>query len=217
MPIDALPRITDDSRRHLIVRALRGAIVGGELRPGDRLVERDISAQMNISRGPVREAIRQLEQEGLVVSYPYRGTEVASISAEEVAEVLVPIRLVLERYAVRQAMSRLTEADHVELAGLVEQMRSGVRERDRAAVVEADLRFHEFLLERAEQPHSLQIWRTIAPRVRAYFHRDVPRHESLEEVPDGHQELLDALRAGDPAHLDDVVRRHIEETLDLEN
>lgn len=72
--------------------------------PGDKLVELDLSAQLGTSRAPVREALRQLEQEGLVVSYPYRGTEVLSVSQEEIEQVLVPIQLTIERFAFTQAL-----------------------------------------------------------------------------------------------------------------
>ncbi|MBM7783726.1 GntR family transcriptional regulator [Tenggerimyces flavus] len=215
MTLDFLPRITADSRRHVIVRALRHAIEVGSLAPGDRLVERDLAERMGISRGPVREALRQLEQEGLVVSYPYRGTVVAEISAEEVEHLLVPLRLVLARFAVRHALARLTPADLSTLASLASSMRAAARVGDRAVVVETDVAFHELLLERAEQPHALQVWRTIAPRVRAYFHRDTGRYETLEEIADGHDELLAALRGGDLGEVEAVLARHIEETLDL--
>ena len=85
--------------------------MGGHLKPGDRIVEEDVSAQLTVSRGPVPEALRQLEQEGLVVFYPYRGTEVFGVSQKEVDEILVPIRLTLEGFAFRHALPRLTEED----------------------------------------------------------------------------------------------------------
>ncbi|MBB6569120.1 GntR family transcriptional regulator [Kribbella sandramycini] len=211
----SLPRISADSRRALVVQALRRAIETGEFQPGDRLVERDLSAQMNISRGPLREAMIQLEQEGLITTYPYRGTVVAEISAEEVEKVLVPIRLTLERFAVGHALQRLTDADLAELQGQIGAMRQAAAAGDVTGVVETDMRFHEILLERAEQPQCLQIWRTIAPRVRAYFHRDAYRHGELANVAHGHDALLEALRRRDPAEVDAILQAHINETLDL--
>lgn len=224
MPLDGLPRISDDSRRHQIVRVLREAIVTGQLQPGERLVERDLSMRLNISRGPVREALRQLEQEGLVVSYPYRATEVVGITADEFANVLVPTRLVLERFALRTVVGTLasdgttggaTDQLIAELAGIVETMRRAATSGDQMTVVETDMRFHELLIERAERPHCLQIWRTIAPRVRAYFSRDATRHRTLEEIVTGHDELIAALRQGDANAAEAVLERHILETFDL--
>ena len=86
-------------RRERVLEALREAIVVGRYEDGDRLIEDRIARELSTSRGPVREALRQLEHEGLVVSLPYRATEVLGISQEEIAEVLVPIRLTLETFA----------------------------------------------------------------------------------------------------------------------
>lgn len=215
--MEALSQIPADSRRHQpLVRALREAIVTGDLRPGDRLVERDISQRTGMSRGPVREALRHLEQEGLVVSYPYRGTEVAGISQEEVEQVLVPIRLTLERFAFRHALPRMTDEDFGRLALVVEEMRGAAREESLPGVVDADVRFHELVFARSEQPHCTQVWRTIVPRVRAYFYRDAPRHASLEDIAAGHDELLAAMRGRDMERVRPVLDEHILETINLD-
>jgi len=204
-----LPVLTPASLRRRASDALRAEIVGGRLNPGDRLKEIDLSEQLGISRAPVREALRQLEHEGLVVSHPYRGAEVLGISQEEIADVLVPIRLTLESFAFRKARALLTEEDVGALAALVQEMRVAAAAADLDALAEADVRFHELVIERSGQQHCLQIWRSIEPRVRAYFRRDAPVHPRLEEVADEHEELLQALTAGDEAQLLDVLARHI--------
>jgi hypothetical protein len=112
MPLHALPRVPPDSRRHQLARALRDAVVRGDRRPGERIVERDIAARTDISRGPLREALRQLEQEGLIVSVPYQGTCAAGISQREIDEMLILIRLVLELFAFAAAVHTLTAEDH---------------------------------------------------------------------------------------------------------
>lgn len=197
------------SLRQQVAHTLRELIITGQLQPGDRLREEEISQQMKISRGPVREALRQLEQEGLVVSFPHRGTEVVGVSEEEVREILIPIRLTLERFAWQHALGKLTEADFAELSQLVEEMQTLGEAGDLAGVVDADVRFHERILDRSQQPHCRQIWHTISPRVRAYFFRCGPKHESLMEVAQEHQELLDALREHDIDTVFDVLDKHI--------
>jgi DNA-binding GntR family transcriptional regulator len=188
---------------------LRKEIVEGRLKPGDRIVEEDVSEQLKVSRGPVREALRQLEQEGLVVSFPYRGTEVLGVSQEEVEEILVPIRLTLERFAFRNALARLTDVELAELADLVAAMRNAAAAADLDQLAEDDVRFHELVISRSGHPHCLQIWKTIEPRVRAHFRRDAPVHPSPFELPDEHQELLDALRTRDEATVLAVLEQHI--------
>ncbi|MBA3449699.1 MAG: GntR family transcriptional regulator [Chloroflexia bacterium] len=201
-----LPELTHFSLRLRTTNVLRKAIVEGRLKPGDRIVEDEVSDQLKVSRGPVREALRQLEQEGLVVSFPYRGTEVVGVSQEEVDEILVPIRLTLERFAFRHALPRLTDAELDELADLVAAMRDAAAAADLDRLAEDDVRFHELVISRSGHPHCLQIWKTIEPRVRAHFRRDAPVHPS---PPEEHQELLDALRTRDEATVLAVVEQHI--------
>jgi DNA-binding GntR family transcriptional regulator len=214
MPGPTLPRVSQDSRRQRVADALREAIINGELRPGDRLVELDLSAQLGTSRGPIREALRQLEQEGLVVSYAYRGTLVADISQEEIEQVLVPIRIVIERFAFKIAMSLLDESDFSALRKLVAEMREAADAGDADRMADADLRFHELVIERSGQTHCMQLWRTIQPRVRAYFRRDASGHADRHAVAEQHSALIDALTAGDPARLATAVDEHIHIHLD---
>jgi DNA-binding GntR family transcriptional regulator len=197
------------SRRHQVVATLRRAIVAGDLQPGHRLVETELAEQLGTSRAPVREALRQLEQEGLVVSRPYRATEVLGVTQEEIEEVLVPLRVTLERFAFRKARPNLTPEDLEELERLIRAMRVAGESRDVDALADADVRFHELVVTRAGQPHCEQLWRTIEPRVRAHFRRDAPAHRDQAAVADQHQRLLDALRAGDDTQLGDEVERHI--------
>ena len=188
---------------------LRAAIISGRLVPGDRLKEAELSEQLGISRAPVREALRQLEHEGLVVSLPYRATEVLGISQEEIAEVLVPIRLTLETFAFRRALPLLSGDDLDALGVLVQTMRQAGAIGDLDALAEADVRFHELVIERSGQQHCLQIWRSIQPRVRAYFRRDAPIHSRADEIADEHEELVDVLRRGDESQLLETLRHHI--------
>lgn len=213
MSIESSSRASSDSRRHRVVAALRAAITAGRLRPGDRLTETDISARMGISRAPVREALRQLEQEGLVISYPYRGTEVLGVSQEEVEEVLVPIRLTLERFAFRRALPLLTAADFDQLEALVAEMRRAAVADDPDRLADADVRFHELVISRSGQRHCEQIWRTIEPRVRAHFRRDAPAHITLDEVVEEHAELLQSLRTRDESGVLPVLEAHIQNYL----
>jgi len=202
------------SRREHVVEILRDAVTTGALQPGDRLVELDLATELGTSRAPVREALRQLEQEGLVASYPYRGTEVLGVSQTEIDEVLVPIRAVLERFAFGQAATRLTDADLDALQQLVDQMRkpSEVDREDQLA--DLDIKFHEFVIERSEQQHCLQIWRSIQTRVRAYFRRDATRYTSPDAVADQHQDLLDQLRTRDLGHIVKAIDDHVHTYLD---
>ena len=195
-------------RRERVLEALREAIVVGRYEDGDRLIEDRIARELSTSRGPVREALRQLEHEGLVISYPYRGAVVQGVSDEEVHEVLIPIRLTLERFSFTKAVERMAEADYAELAKEVWLMREAAGDGDLLRCVEADIRFHEFVLSCSGQPHTAQVWRSIAPRIRAYFFR-YGRHSDLGVIAVEHEQLLGALRSDDAERLMNALERHI--------
>src|SRR3954468_11659253 len=199
---------TRSPRREQVVEALREAIVAGRFEDGERLIEDRIARELKTSRGPVREALRQLEHEGFVISYPYRGAVVLGVSDEEVREVLVPVRLVLEKYSFPKAAATMADDDFAELAKEVWQMQEAARTNDLGRSVEADMRFHELMLERSDQPHTAQVWRLIAPRIRAYFYR-YGRRADLDRIAREHAELLAALQTRDGGTIGAALEAHI--------
>jgi DNA-binding GntR family transcriptional regulator len=207
--ITPLPPLGPALLRQQALDTLREAIVAGHFNPGDRLVEEDLCRQLGVSRGPVREALRQLEHEGLVISYPYRATEVIGIASAEVREVLLPIRLTLERFAFRAALPLLNDQDFSRLADLVQVMQQGADSGNLAVIVDADVQFHALIMQRSEQHHSLQLWRGILPRVRAFLYRGGRRHASLDEIVEEHRDLLAVLKSGDVDRVLAVLEPHI--------
>ena len=195
-------------RGQQIVEFLRTAIIAGHYEPGERLVETVLASELGTSRGPVREALRQLENEGLVVSLPYRGAVVLGVSDEEVQEVLIPIRLTVERYSFAKALGLMTEDDFGELAKQVWLMEQAAAAADLTKSVEADLRFHDVVISASGQTHTLQIWRSIWPRIRAYFYR-YGRSSSLQQMAEDHRLLLAAMQTRDTEPVLDLLERHI--------
>lgn len=204
-----LRAVPSQSRREHVAEILRDAITSGQLLPGHRLTEADLSAQLGTSRAPVREALRQLEQEGLVISYPYRGTEVLGVSQEEIEQVLVPIRITLERFAFAKAMHLLSDDDFAHLEALTDGMTDAAEAADTMRLADEDVRFHEAVILLSGQQHCLQVWRTIQPRVRAYFRRDASYYEDPTVVAQQHRDLIAALRTGDAELVDRAIVAHI--------
>jgi DNA-binding GntR family transcriptional regulator len=207
-PSVAAPRTKTPPRGQQVVEALRSAIVAGRYQPGERLIETSLSEELGTSRGPVREALRQLENEGLVMSFPYRGAVVLGVSDEEVQEVLIPIRLTLERHSFVHAATRMTDADFAELGKQIWVMEQAAKAGDLEKMVEADLRFHDVVISSSGQPHTVQVWRTIFPRIRGYFLR-YGRNQSLGTMVAEHRELLEALQTRDPDVMIGQLDSHI--------
>jgi len=208
--LKAVP-VRSRSLRAQVAETLRTAILAGQIAPGERLLEEALAEQLEMSRGPVREAIRQLEQEGLIASFPYRGTVVVEIGSDEILHVLVPIRATIEEFAFGHAFEKLEEDDFDALEAVVDAMSAAADAGDLARVVELDLAFHRIIVERSGQFHSLQVWDLIAPRLRGLFYRMGPHHSSLGAIADQHRRLFVELRSGDSEHAFAALRSHIAE------
>jgi DNA-binding GntR family transcriptional regulator len=197
------------SRRQQVVDLLRDEIITGELQPGQQLKQDVLSAEFDVSGAPVREALRQLESEGLVVHRPNHGVFVAEITAEDMLGVLLPVRLAIESHAVPKAAAQLGPAGLGELEAIIGTMQAAAASGDLALVNELDVQFHDLTVQMSGSAQALQLWRSIEPRIRAQFYQLAPRHANMEEIVLEHSQLLDAIRAGDPGPLRQVLEEHI--------
>ena len=212
-----LERLEPRALSRRIVDQLKRVIIAGELRPGDRVLETDLAEQLGVSRGPVREAFRQLEQEGLLVSYPHRGTFVATVPEDEIEEVYA-LRAHLEAYAARRVVeTRRDEA--VEMLGdLFDQMLSAARARDLPGLADLDLQFHDTLLELSGFQGLHRIWRSMDGLVRArtYATLALPdRGELIDYTAGSHRPIVEAIKTGDPDTVERAVKHHIHEVPSL--
>ncbi|MCD9023788.1 GntR family transcriptional regulator [Cohnella silvisoli] len=197
------------SLRQRVMSDIRNAIIQGHLKPGDKLRELDISQQMAISRGPIREALRDLEALGLVVSSPYRETTVADVSKGEVVDLLIPIRLQLEIHALKQKHSNWSETMYQSLRDIIDIMKSAADNGDLASLVEADIRFHEIVVSSEDSAYTQQIWSGIVNRLRLHFIKNTKLFTDLARVPAEHEELLIALQNEPFDRIEKLWTQHI--------
>ena len=184
-------------------------ILNGKLAPGARIVETKIAQQFGVSQGPVREALRDLELFGFVVSSPFRGTQVRRISTEELLEIY-PIRAALEGVAARSAAVRIDQATLEHLEELIGTMREAAARDDHRGEADADHSFHHAIVK-ASGNHMLEhVWQTMRLSITTCLTTSIT-HRSLHEIAERHVAVLDALRSGDPDRAEAAVRRHIEE------
>jgi len=197
------------SLREQVARELRAAIVYGELAAGEPLLEERIAASLGVSRGPVREALRTLEHEGLVIAVPQRRAVVAGLPDDELREVVVPVRLQLEQFAFAHARPRLGSEQLTALEAIAAAMDVAGADDDLIELAELDMHFHRLVVEASGQFHTLQIWTTLSPRIRAHFYRLTRAEAAPELVGDEHRALLAVLRDGSPDELRAALERHI--------
>ncbi len=188
--------------------ALRAAILGGRLEPGERIVEADIARQMATSRSPVREAVRKLEHEGLLEYVPRRGTTVVGLSRDDVADAY-QLRAHLEAYGARLAASRASAAQLARLLEMIEQMRQSAADDDLEGLVTADVEFHRLVCEAANSRRLSQLWETLNPARWTLVSGLRATDLSLEQIAERHRPILAALQSRRPDQAESIIRRHI--------
>jgi DNA-binding GntR family transcriptional regulator len=209
MPVATRTETGYRTKQERVYRVLRESIQRNELEPGERLVIDELARRFEVSAIPVREALQQLQAEGLVVNVPHVGAAVAPISADSVREVFAVMEG-LELAAVRAAAERIDARRLDELGELVAQMDAALERASHEDWAELNARFHLAICDAAGMPMLAEMTRRALSRwerLRRHYLRDVlvPR---LEQAQREHRELLAGLRARDLAALEDVIRRH---------
>jgi DNA-binding GntR family transcriptional regulator len=201
------------SLREQIKDVILQRIVEGSLEPGSRIVETRIAQELGVSQGPVREALRDLEQLGCVVHEPNRGCSVRAFSLEELLEAF-PVRAALEALAAGLAAERITSAELAELDQLLERMRKAARRGDAHDQSQANASFHATIVRAARNRTLERQWQMLEPYSRTYL--TVSRAGiDLVFLSDRHVPILNALRRRDPAAAAEAMQEHLMGAADL--
>lgn len=189
---------------------LRTAIRDGILRPGIRLVERDLAERLGMSRIPVREAIQRLVEEGLVQKSPHRGTFVYAPSRQEIEEIS-SLRVVLERFVVERVIDRWSPALESELREIVQRMRAAATKGDWQEIHEWDYQFHSMLWDVAEHSLLLEVVSGLRSRINRFLFEaaGLLPPTNLEAHINTHDVLIDVFKQGDVPVAQDEMTRHV--------
>ena len=207
MSVESLSSIDRSTLRERVLQALRAAITSGAYRPGDHLGEVELAARLGVSRGTVREALRHLQQEGLVRAGTRGMLRVNSLSAEEIRG-LFRVRAALEGLAVTEIIASSDRAAAVAaLRAAVSAL--GEAGNDFAARVEADLGFHVRLCELSGNAMLVESWRHLEGRIRVTIMNRDPEEAPAMMTPDRHAPIIDAIENGDLAGAIAVVEEHM--------
>jgi len=208
MSTQVFKQVPHKSLREAALAAIRQAISRGDLKPGQRLVESDIAEQMGISRAPVREALRQLETAGLVVSAPHRGTFVAEVSATDLWEIYT-LRAAIERLAVRLVTEKASAEMLAQLQQAVADMAQAAREGDLARLAALDMAFHETLCRASGHSRLLVAWLSMIAQIRIFIDLTNTLYLPADEVVDLHTEVVEHIKNGRAEEAGRSLARHI--------
>ena len=195
--------------RDVVFNTLRQAILRGELKPGERLMEIQLANKLGVSRTPVREAIRKLELEGLVLMIPRKGAEVADISEKSLKDVL-EVREGLEELAARLACDKITKEGINRLKEAAQDFRSALKSNDITQMAEADVRFHDVICNATENQKLGQLLNNLREQMYRYRIEYLKDQHVYEKLLSEHEEIIRHIEKGEKDEAARVVSRHIE-------
>ena len=195
--------------RDVVFNTLRHAILKGELEPGERLMEIALAQKLGVSRTPIREAIRKLELEGLVVMVPRKGAEVADISEKDLRDVL-EVRKALEELSIELAMKNMNDDDYKQLREANELFAKDSEGDDLIKIAEADVAFHEIIYMATGNKRLIQMINNLREQMYRYrleYIKDKSTHARLVEE---HNKIIDAMKKNDVTAAKAAIKLHVE-------
>ncbi|GAB3561468.1 GntR family transcriptional regulator [Amycolatopsis endophytica] len=189
-----------------VKRLVLDRIIHGHYKPGERVVEFQLSKELGISQSPVRDALRELAAIGVITMHARRGARVRMPSAKELADVS-QVRAEIDGLAARLAVARMSPASLSSLRELVDDMLDKLADGDFPAVTDADVRFHEIIVQASGNRALEQTFSQLAPFARTFLTLTLPDVDVREIVLE-HQGILEALTAGDADGAAEAARRH---------
>ncbi len=195
--------------RDVVFNTLRKAILTGELKPGERLMEIHLANRLGVSRTPIREAIRKLELEGLVIMIPRRGAEVAQITEKSLKDVL-EVRRALDALCVELACDRICAAEEERLGKACDEFERATQTKDATTIAEADVVFHDIIVHATGNQRLIQLINNLSEQMYRYrfeYIKDESRHDNLV---DEHRMIYESIVGRDKEGAAKAARFHID-------
>lgn len=194
--------------RDVVFQTLREAILKGELKPGERLMEIQLADKLGVSRTPIREAIHMLEQEGLVVTMPRKGAEVAKMTLKDMEDVL-EIREALDELAVQLACQRITEEQLLLLEERKQAFEHGLKSGNVKLIAEADVNFHDVIYEATGNPKLMNLLSNLREQIYRYRVEYLKAVENYPILIEEHEKIYKSLSERYEQEAMLAIREHV--------
>ena len=195
--------------RDVVFNTLRQAILRGELKPGERLMEIQLANKLGVSRTPIREAIRKLELEGLVLMIPRKGAEVADITEKSLRDVL-EVRKALEELAVQLTCDKITKEQIRELEQAAEQFKKTLKSNDITEIAEADVRFHDIIYLATDNQKLILLLNNLREQMYRYRIEYLKRADNYSQLLAEHEEIIRHIEKKQKKEAAEIVCKHID-------
>ncbi len=194
--------------RDVVFHTLREAILKGELKPGERLMELQLAAKLGVSRTPIREAIRMLEQEGLAVTIPRKGAEVAKMTEKDMQDVL-QIREALDELAASVACERIKPEQLAELRQTMHAVEEAVETGEVKRIAEADVRFHDIIYQSTGNPRLENILNNLREQMYRYRVEYLKNEKNYPTLLEEHNAIVEGLSERDKGKVTSAMQKHV--------
>lgn len=194
--------------RDVVFNTLRDAILKGDLKPGERLMELQLAAKLGVSRTPIREAIRMLEQEGLAVTIPRKGAEVARMTLKDMEDVL-EVREALDVLAAQLACEKMNEEQMIALEQAKDQFIKAIETDDVKAIAEADEKFHDVIYEATDNGRLVVLINNLRQQIYRYRLEYVKSPEFFPVLVNEHEKIVDAIKSRDKSKVTSAIHIHV--------
>lgn len=195
--------------RDVVFNTLRQAILRGELKPGERLMEIQLANKLGVSRTPIREALRKLELEGLVNMVPRKGAEVADITEKSLRDVL-EVRKALEELSVQLACEKITEEEIEELKRVAERFKDTLDDQDVTKIAEADVAFHDVIYTATDNQKLILLLNNLREQMYRYRVEYLKKEEAYPQLIAEHEELIDNISKRNKEEATRIMCEHID-------
>ena len=195
--------------RDVVFNTLRKAILTGELKPGERLMEIHLANRLGVSRTPIREAIRKLELEGLVIMIPRRGAEVAQITEKSLKDVL-EVRRALDALCVELACDRIDEEATQQLKKACEEFERATETKDATTIAKADVELHDIIVRATGNQRLIQLINNLSEQMYRYRFEYIKDEKGHENLVNEHRMIYESIQQGDKEKAARAARLHID-------
>ncbi len=191
--------------REQIASQIRSDIIAGDLKPGTKLNEQNLAERFGVSRGPIRDVLLQLTQEGLVISKSNVGSFVNDQLDPEVQSLMIDIRRRIEEHSIKMLKNRMDEIDFDYLESVILRIREAFKNKDFTQVTKDDIEFHHYLVNLAGGEDLSNIWQSVVMRMRM----DYQRVDSAQDCENEHRAIIDSLKSKDYRSAIQALRANI--------
>lgn len=194
--------------RDVVFNTLRKAILSGNLKPGERLMEKQLAEKMGVSRTPVREAIRKLELEGFVIMVPRKGAQVAEITEKDIQDVL-EVRGALEALAVKIACEKMNNEDLNKLKYTMKLFNDASEKQDVDEMIEKDVEFHDIIYKSTNNEKLIQIINNLREQIHRYRVAYLKSFADFKAIGEEHTQIVDAIERKNSTLAEKIANKHI--------